>query len=663
MQHKAINLENNSSSGGSYDEGSELVRYPGAIWGQLGGWGDHNIKLDLEPKTVWMYVKSYEQNIQNMHPLICPEPLHAMANLFLATLPCASPSQAAFAGTFDLPKTSTGSTPIAPTMPLRPGMPFRNVESALVLSILALGKICLHKHARLPNVLPENLEQPESPPPGGWQRSRPSPAHGDFGISSSNSFVNNDEYSPAPSFQDSPLVSPMRRNLDEIPGLDYFTAACEIMASHPAGRELNYVWVHILASLYYGQLGRPIDSLESVARAGRLLLAMMLPSMSRYESIHDTLMEYSSKYEFGERVQVPESENVQHPDNPYLVAYWSCVQLESDILAELRFPPSGILPYEKHIPYPRLDLLVMHGIEQRVLESYMAQLYLRKQLNDIHKTLCHSDIDGAPNSKQIEIYSTILSPHSWAPVQYAFEDTDPPPDEILHARLRAKYWGAQVIVHMFYVRRILDHNFNQRAKREERRRKREENGHNGDESNDDKEYITMGKVDEDVARVLHPSIRNPHQVSRPAPRYPVDPNTPREQQFGPDKLLIDVDTGSFSPISITLARRGIQALIESTRAFHSLPDRRFIITDVFGTAHTQWGNLLILDSIQRDPVLGRYISGELVNDLFCKTIDFFEIVSQPSSALGYDLRILKGLYAMRMRESVCNGQAQDPGPP
>lgn len=37
---------------------------------------------------------------------------------------------------------------------------------------------------------------------------------------------------------------------------------------------------------------------------------------------------------------------------------------------------------------------------------------------------------------------------------------------------------------------------------------------------------------------------------------------------------------------INHAKRGIQALIESTRAFHGLGNGRFIVTNVFGTAHT-----------------------------------------------------------------------------
>ncbi|CAK7211799.1 hypothetical protein SBRCBS47491_001242 [Sporothrix bragantina] len=764
MERGASSLSNNSSGGG-FDDGSDSVRYPGEIWGQLGDFGGaiggyasaHNIELDLEPKTVWKYVKCYQEHMQNMHPIIWPKPLYAMVTLFLETLPRASPSSqggrattwgapsrppvAAFAaGTPDLsqddsptvegslkrkrspfPESATGSTPVAPIMPLRPGMPFRNVESALILSILALGKICMYRNGRLPDVVPENLEQPESPPAAGWPGSHPSPVYGDAGTTSNNTnnFMPSNGYSPAPSIQDSPLASPamgfgntpsrrtstlaggpppppggtmpwssagtvpgtasgnnhvppgssgagsvkaggggnvsasaMRRNLDEIPGLDYFAAACAIMGNHIAGRELKHVWVHILACLYFGQLGRPIESLESVARAGRILLAITRPSMSRYRKIQDALHEYSGKFDDnGNLEKVPESRNVQHRDNPYLLAYWSCLQLESDILAELHLPPSGILTYEKHFPYPRIDQMATYDIEQRVLESYSAQLYLRNQLNDIHKTLYHGDINGVPNFKSIEMYSAMLSTHTWVPARYAFQDTDPPPNELLHARLRAKYWGAQVIVHRFYVRRILEENHHKAESREAKRKRREARSSDEEDSDsEDEEDLQMEKVDEDVRYMIDQMHRSGRSVDDVAAELEKASQAQSDASGG--KIPVTKSNDPFSPKSIMLARRGIQALIESTRAFHGLPDRRYIITNVFGTAHAQWGNLLILDSIQRDPVLGRYISEDLVNDLFRKTIAFFEVVSQPSSALGYDLRILRGLYAKRMAAPV-----------
>jgi hypothetical protein len=43
--------------------------------------------------------------------------------------------------------------------------------------------------------------------------------------------------------------------------------------------------------------------------------------------------------------------------------------------------------------------------------------------------------------------------------------------------------------------------------------------------------------------------------------------------------------GDIDPQVVELAKKGIKALIESTRAFHGLGDKRPIITNVFGTAH------------------------------------------------------------------------------
>lgn len=60
----------------------------------------------------------------------------------------------------------------------------------------------------------------------------------------------------------------------------------------------------------------------------------------------------------------------------------------SDILAELDLPQSYILALEDSMPWPYLPSVIeQEEMTQYELESYIAQLYLRKQLNHIHKTL------------------------------------------------------------------------------------------------------------------------------------------------------------------------------------------------------------------------------------------------------------------------------------
>lgn len=45
----------------------------------------------------------------------------------------------------------------------------------------------------------------------------------------------------------------------------------------------------------------------------------------------------------------------------------------------------------------------------------------------------------------------------------------------------------------------------------------------------------------------------------------------------------------------------------------------------------------------RDPILGRFVDVEELRGLFNRTIQFFDSIIQPSSALSIDRRILIGL--------------------
>ena len=90
-----------------------------------------------------------------------------------------------------------------------PGYPPRTISTAVVLNMLALGSICRHKQK----------------------------------------------------IQD-----------DCIPGLQYFAMATDIIGNQLAGSTLQHVYVGIMASLYYGQLGRVVESWGYLANACRTLL-------------------------------------------------------------------------------------------------------------------------------------------------------------------------------------------------------------------------------------------------------------------------------------------------------------------------------------------------------------------------------------------------------
>lgn len=216
----------------------------------------------------------------------------------------------------------------------------------------------------------------------------------------------------------------------------------------------------------------------------------------------------------------------------------------SDIIAEIPRHQSGISALENDLPYPDIARWLeswqpgegdpaTKEYASRIIESYTAQLYLRKHLNNIHSKV-YSD-----NSSNVDLRSTLrnlndaqcrVETMQWVGPAYQFDENDKPAKDILSARLRAKYWGAQVITYRPCIKMILDLSFDLR---------RREAGPAGQ----------MAQAIDEVSRDVQ------HQVS-----------------------LLGAEVWNH-------ARKGVRALVESTQAFHGLGKKRPIITNVFGTAH------------------------------------------------------------------------------
>lgn len=291
----------------------------GEVWGQLGGvspspgmqykGGVINMEgnPDYDPNRVWEYVQSFKDNILNMHPIIIPKELDAMVKLFLETLPPSKPKQtktsssAKFINQSSIPSFAEAGTkrkrsPAAdepnPGVPFqKPGRPYRSIHSALVLLVLALGKICLHKD-RIPDVVRESPDIPsigsplirngfpvsplQGSPPGLLSQSQSS------GLPSPREIERERGIPPSrrPSVQGVPPATKgvqMKRNFDVIPGLEYFALATDIIGSHVGGHNLKHVYVLILAGLYHGQLGRIIESWSYINLASTRLHAILRP--------------------------------------------------------------------------------------------------------------------------------------------------------------------------------------------------------------------------------------------------------------------------------------------------------------------------------------------------------------------------------------------------
>ncbi|KAJ8124383.1 hypothetical protein O1611_g9257 [Lasiodiplodia mahajangana] len=565
------------------------------LWGQVGGLtpgpgvdyrggvltSDGN--PDWDHNKIWKYVRSFKDNILNMHPIIIPKELDAMVKVFLEQIPKSSNAPINRSSNYSagfihppptVPETGTkrkrspGNDDLSPVMTFRkPGRPYRNIQSALVLVVLALGKICLHQ-GKMPDVVHEPDDFMINSPLGGYPL--PSPP----GLPSPKENERVPMMSRRSSLQGSlpfsRASSTHKRNIDVIPGLEYFALASDIMGGAYGGFGLKHVYVHILAGLYHGQLGRVLESWEHISTASRKLQVVLRPSLGRLSKLNECTKE-------------------SRRDNQLAFAFWTCLQLESDILAELPLPQSGILAYESQMPWPSSIFAIDQGVDQNVAQGYLAQLYLRKQLNRVHSLLYDPEGDTPSNrdyvNDEINAIQSVLKSarNQWVPLAYRWEDDDPLPKEILGARLRAKYWGSQVILYRPFLRNILD----------------------GE--------IHASSICSNEAGMM-------------------------------DSTGIKPKIKEHDPRMIENAGLAIRALIESTRAFHGLNNnQRIIITNIFGTAHAQWGNLLTLAACYKNETLRCFINAETLSGLFARTIAFFGTFAQPSSALRTDMNILKGL--------------------
>lgn len=413
---------------------------------RVGGLDSSNAALDLSEATIRRLAQSYMRHMNILHPLIFPGNLERYIKQFLKSLPETDPAslepnpskvEHGFIGTKRKRENEADSPPV---QLLKPGKPQRSIETALVLVILALGRICEHR-TKIPNVVPDYDEASSS------QNGHPSPFGLSPGASPQSSFSSNKERlargsSTRRNSTDSDFPDNIRRNasapirnMDVIPGLAYFAAATDIIGNQLGGNTLRHVQVNILAGLYHSQLARVSESHAYIHEACRALQVILLGRSERYH-------EMSRQNKMGKA-----------KDTPVLLAFWTCLQLESDLIAELDFPQSGILRWEEQIPWPDGGSIREAGISSAQVNSYLAQLFVRKHLNKIHATLYQvgkEDFYKLPMSQSdltellqritdserlLKGFSTTLRPTSG-------EYEDPEVLEILRQRLEAKIDGA-----------------------------------------------------------------------------------------------------------------------------------------------------------------------------------------------------------------------------
>lgn len=263
--------------------------------------------LEFNEKKVWVYVNSYKKHIQNMHPLLPPKDLDAIVVSFLEEIGAKKARcQAKFASQPKVPsqqsmdlerkrKRSLVPNGVEGAPPTKKLKPKRSTKHALVLLVLALGKICTVRDRKLPDV-PEKESYPKqgsplvrnghvtSPNQGSPPLSALSQSPLQAGLPSPNEYERlaasrrssmQASGKQAPTSAASP--APLKKNWEVIPGLEYFAHATDILGNQFGGYSLTLIHAHILASLYYGQLGRVISSFRHIRFACQAMVDKLQP--------------------------------------------------------------------------------------------------------------------------------------------------------------------------------------------------------------------------------------------------------------------------------------------------------------------------------------------------------------------------------------------------
>jgi hypothetical protein len=455
--------------------------------------------LDFDVNTIHALCESYLENIHVMHPILNARRLRKMVDAFGRRYGTNQPrGEYATPGVMsDLDQRpvkrqrSNGSTAISVMTVADADMRRESVEAiehspgnAVVLLVLALGKICLHK-APLPGFVPDSKLQTNTVVAHSAGVRGAGEVNTSFNMSSpGSSIMRSAHMSPQ-----SPLATPHNqpispvdysyrhdarnsapttngvasgrfgKNIDAVPGLSYYAKATEIIGEQADGNDLIHAQIFLLAGLFKGQLARVKESMSWIQMAGRALLSLL----DRYKLYNQ---HYWKQHRLDSEVTDPNPQataQARIKDSRHIlivIAAWTCLQLETDILAEMKFPPSGIQEKEPLMLFPIKDPQHEHEIEtlqgtggwdrhDSILMYYIAQLFLRRRLNMAHAEIYGPDMYGKPLTHVQEMLlgqQDILE--NWReklPVDMKWDDNDPPASTILDARLRGKYYGAKYV--------------------------------------------------------------------------------------------------------------------------------------------------------------------------------------------------------------------------
>ncbi|PYI08954.1 hypothetical protein BO78DRAFT_54343 [Aspergillus sclerotiicarbonarius CBS 121057] len=593
--------------------------------------------FSTDPETVRHYHNSYLNHMHKLHPFLNQTELSGRIEAFIQKY-CPQPN-ILNSNPGDLPRGAKrkrsceviqgagcdmqyppGAKPDRPSPTPRVE---KSLENAIILLVLALGSICDIPGAIPGPVTDTPVDFRKERIPGPSTRSMLSPTDTDSVLQSQGSMFSQGKTHSFSSTADGQKASFDRstfpdnrhlRNVDVIPGLAYYAYAAQILGSLQGANGLYHVQASLLAGLYAGQLAHPFQSHGWIYQAARS--CQVLVRSKRYEQMNDGPLK--DLYDF---------------------AYWTCLQLESDILAELDLPASGISRSEARIALPKGRTLSLpndvNAPSTMMMFFYSAQIHLRKVLNRVHTDLYkvekHGNTDKWSPSVQEILSMNLELWRSSLPDLMKWKDTDPPHPDINVARMRAKYYGARYIIHRPLLYHALHLNTSP-------------GGESGRSASVDSPTgsAMSGPRSQQVSPSLPHSQRAIAMARLPSDAGPMARSAPTPTPTPGGATWAPFAYRDLNPKLRRACKVCIDSAILSTEAFDGINGRP-VVTNIFGTAHAQFGNMLVLSATYMSS-LSELVDRSDLERLLKRTIRFLLQSREISPSLRADAKILSEIY-------------------
>lgn len=219
---------------------------------------------------------------------------------------------------------------------------------------------------------------------------------------------------------------------DDPPGLQYFTAAWALLPGMMTSNNVLAAQCHLLASAYLFYLVRPLEAWNLLCTtSNKLQLLLMSPN------------------------RIP-------PDQRELTEriYWNSLLCESDLLAELDLPHSGVVQFEENVGLPGgFEGDENEAVGRDDLWYFLAEIALRRLLNRVSQLIYSKDSLATTTTLAPVVAELDYQLSQWyeslpLPLQFPFTRTVLP--DPVQTVLRLRFFACRTIIYRPYILVVLN---------------------------------------------------------------------------------------------------------------------------------------------------------------------------------------------------------------